>query len=54
MILPASAAFDLSRRSKNGVVDNHRRRIILQNAKQRREVHQMLGEVSPHSISPRE
>src|SRR6202166_5135793 len=37
-----------------GVVDNHRRRIILQNAKQRREAYQMLGEVSPHSISPRE
>ena len=32
------------------VVDNHRRRIILQNAKQRREAYQMLGEVSPHSI----
>ena len=37
-----------------GVVDNHRRRIILQNAKQRREAYLMLGEVSPHSISPRE
>jgi uncharacterized protein len=37
-----------------GIVDNHRRRIILQNAKQRREAHQTLGEVSRHSISPRE
>jgi uncharacterized protein len=37
-----------------GVVDNHRRRIILQNAKQRREAYQMLGEVSPHSISTRD
>jgi predicted Fe-S protein YdhL (DUF1289 family) len=32
-----------------GVVDNHRRRIILQNAKQRREAYQMLSEVSPLS-----
>jgi predicted Fe-S protein YdhL (DUF1289 family) len=30
-----------------GVVDNHRRRIILQNAKQRREAYQMSGEGSP-------
>jgi predicted Fe-S protein YdhL (DUF1289 family) len=37
-----------------GVVDNHRRRIILQNAKQRRAAYQMLGEVSPHPISPTE
>jgi predicted Fe-S protein YdhL (DUF1289 family) len=37
-----------------GVVDNHRRRIILQNAKQRREAYQMLGEVAPYPISPRE
>ena len=29
-----------------GLVDEHRRRIILQNAKQRREAYQMLGEVS--------
>jgi len=27
------------------VVDNHRRRIILQNAKQRREAYQMLREI---------
>jgi predicted Fe-S protein YdhL (DUF1289 family) len=37
-----------------GVVDKHRRRVILQNAKQRREAYQTLREVSPHSISPRE
>jgi len=36
------------------VADNHRRRIILQNARQRREAYQRLGEVSPHAISPRE
>ena len=35
-----------------GVVDSHRRRIILHNAKQRRGAYQMLGEVSPRSISP--
>jgi hypothetical protein len=37
-----------------GVVDDHRRGIILQNAKRRREAFQVPGEVSPHSISPRE
>jgi uncharacterized protein len=35
-----------------GVVAHHRRRIILQNAKYRREAYQKLGEVSPPSMSP--
>lgn len=30
-----------------GVVDNHRRRVILANAKQRREAYHELGEISP-------
>src|SRR5712671_4502216 len=34
------------------VVDSHRRRIILQNARRRREAYQMPGEVSPHAIHP--
>jgi predicted Fe-S protein YdhL (DUF1289 family) len=37
-----------------GVADNRRRRVILQNAKQRREAQQMPGEVSPNSVSPRD
>ena len=37
-----------------GVADNHRRRMILQNAEQRRETSHMLTEIPPHSISPRE
>jgi hypothetical protein len=36
-----------------GVVDTHRRRIILQNARRRKEASQTLGEASPYSISPR-
>jgi predicted Fe-S protein YdhL (DUF1289 family) len=36
------------------VVDNHRRRTILQNAKQRAEVHQMMGKASVHFISTRD
>jgi len=36
------------------VVDNHRRRIILQNAKQRSELLQMRGKVSAHFISTRD
>jgi hypothetical protein len=34
------------------VVDAHRRRIILQNAKQRREAYPMQGEVTSDSASP--
>jgi predicted Fe-S protein YdhL (DUF1289 family) len=34
-----------------GVVDHHRRRIILQNAKHRKEAYQMPGEASPPSVS---
>jgi uncharacterized protein len=34
-----------------GVVDNHRRSIILQNAKQRKEAYQMLGEQWMTSMS---
>jgi hypothetical protein len=30
-----------------GIVDNRRRRIILQNAKRRKEAYQMLGAVIP-------
>jgi uncharacterized protein len=33
-----------------GIVDNHRRRIILQNAQQRREASQGLRDVFPHPI----
>jgi len=29
-----------------GIVDHHRRRIIVQNAEQRREAHQMRGDAS--------
>ena len=37
-----------------GIVDVHRRRIILQNAKQRRAARQRPGEASPHSNSQQE
>jgi len=33
-----------------GIVDDHRRRIILQNAKQRREARGISGEVSLHYL----
>jgi predicted Fe-S protein YdhL (DUF1289 family) len=37
-----------------GMVDDQRRRIILQNAKQRKEAYQMLRDAAPLSSSPRE
>ncbi|HEY5264940.1 MAG TPA: DUF1289 domain-containing protein [Steroidobacteraceae bacterium] len=37
-----------------GIVDNHRRRIILQNAQQRREAYQKTGRGFAASHSPRE
>ncbi|MEJ0007807.1 MAG: DUF1289 domain-containing protein [Steroidobacteraceae bacterium] len=37
-----------------GVVDTHRRRLILQNARQRREAHRVPDGVAPYSIPPRE
>jgi predicted Fe-S protein YdhL (DUF1289 family) len=36
-----------------GVVDTHRRRVILRNAEQRKQAYQLPGEASPHYISPR-
>jgi predicted Fe-S protein YdhL (DUF1289 family) len=36
------------------VVDHHRRRIILQNARQRREAHQMSDQTALRSILPRD
>jgi uncharacterized protein len=37
-----------------GIVDTHRRRIILQNAERRKQAYRLLGEASPYSISPRD
>jgi hypothetical protein len=37
-----------------GIVDNHRRCVILENAKRRREAYQMLGKSWPYPISPRD